>query len=264
MIDTTGDPTLDIPLGEGMEFIEACPCCHGTDIPIAIVTYLGDVPQNFCSVCEDCGQNFLNPRMSEAQTAIYYQGEYRDTVGNDISGDDSIRQFARASYQKIIVKASVRAGNSALEIGSSMGCMLNVLSELGFTDCVGVEPDERYHVVRPANRFTNYTDISKVPQQAFDLIVMSHSLEHINQPLDYMSHLLTHYAHKGTQIFIEVPDTDVSQLYRIEHPINFTLDTLNGLFARLGCNLITNVQHGMGYMSKKYYLVGVYEYNPIA
>ena len=255
-----GDPTKDIPLNENMEFIEVCPACHGVDIPITVVVYEADAPVLFCSVCEDCGQNFLNPRFTDEYTKTYYQGLYRNVGAGGLSSGEMRLQFLRAHLQKDVIKETVPAGTSALEIGSSLGCMLNELEKLDYTCLVGVEPDERYHKYFPANKFTCYTDISEVPKQPFDLIVMSHSLEHLNQPLDFMRSVIENYTHPDTHFFIEVPNIAYEEpLYMPHHPINFDQKTLNGLFERLGCEAVYNSWLTMNDIPGQPFVVGVYK-----
>ena len=255
-----GDPTKDIPLNENMEFIEVCPACHGVDIPITVVVYEADAPVLFCSVCEDCGQNFLNPRFTDEYTKTYYQGLYRNVGAGGLSSGEMRLQFLRAHLQKDVIKETVPAGTSALEIGSSLGCMLNELEKLDYTCLVGVEPDERYHKYFPANKFTCYTDISEVPKQPFDLIVMSHSLEHLNQPLDFMRSVIENYTHPDTHFFIEVPNIAYEEpLYMPHHPINFDQKTLNGLFERLGCQVVYNSWLTMNDIPGQPFVVGVYK-----
>ena len=255
-----GDPTKDIPVNEDMEFIEVCPACHGTDIPITVVVYDTGDPVMFCSVCEDCGQNFLNPRLTDEFTNNYYQGTYRNERNGGLSSEDMRRQFLRAHLQKDVIQEMVPAGTSVLEIGSSLGCLLNELHKLGYTDCIGVEPDERYHKYFPANNFTCFSDISQVPKQPFDLIAMSHSLEHLNHPLTFMRSVIENYTHQDTHFFIEVPNINYERpLYLPHHPLNFNQKTLNGLFERLGCEVVYSSWLTMNDIPGQPYVVGVYK-----
>jgi PhoPQ-activated pathogenicity-related protein len=88
---------------------------------------------------------------------------------------------------------------------------------------------------------------------------MSHSLEHINTPLDYLRALIDRYTHDQTYFLIEVPNIDVNPNYWLHHPINFNAHSLNGLFERLGCKQITSFTHGLNIIDPRSYLVGVYQ-----
>ena len=251
-------PTLDITLDDGMTFVEACPCCGGDDVPISLVLTRNDLPYLFCSICADCGVNFLNPRMTDERTREYYQGEYRNKVSTGFDETDLARQRNRALVHISALKKFGVTGKSVLEIGSSAGYLLHVLHAAGFTDCKGIEPDKRYQAFEPACNYAMYDDISDVPAQAFDLVVMSHSLEHINTPLDYMSALLERYTHAGTHFLIEVPNIDMNPNYWIHHPINFNPQSLDRLFTRLGCQQVALFTHGLNIIHPQSYLVGIY------
>ena len=249
----------EITLAPGMTFVDTCPCCGGDDIPISQVITIDDKPHLYCSICADCGVSFLNPRMTEERTSEYYQGEYRDKMNGGVSVTDMNRQMVRSRIHIANVKQYGITGKSALEVGCSAGYMLHALNVNGFDDCVGVEPDTRYHDVHPARNFRLYTDIAFVPQQPFDLVVMLHSLEHINKPLDYLRNLIDRYAHDKTYFLIEVPNIDHNPNYWIHHPINFNAHSLNGLFERLGCKQIASFTHGMSIIDHRSYLVGIYQ-----
>jgi 2-polyprenyl-3-methyl-5-hydroxy-6-metoxy-1,4-benzoquinol methylase len=242
-----------------MTFVETCPCCGGDDVPISKIITVNDKPYLFSSICQDCGVDFLNPRMTDERTRDYYQGEYRDKVRQGFSDTDLRRQRDRALIHASTIKKLGISGSSVLEIGSSAGYLLYTLHASGFDDCQGIEPDERYRAIEPACNYPMFDDISVVPPQAFDLVVMSHSLEHINTPLDYLRNLIDRYTHNGTYFLIEVPNIDANPNYWIHHPINFNAHSLNGLFERLGCRQVASFTHGMSIIDPRSYLVGVYQ-----
>lgn len=244
------------------EILDACPVCGSKDISAAYKDNykgMGEIYQFFCG---NCHLIFLNPRMTDEQTTQYYAGLYRDTIQeNDegISEADLIRQTKRAQIQVEIIKNFIEGCGSNLEIGSSAGYLLDGLHKVGVSDCVGIEPDARYHELEPAKYYKLYKDISEVEPRIFDLITMSHSLEHFNHPLRYIQDLIANYAHPGTMFMIEVPNTEYYQCFGIAHPMNFTRETLNGLFDKAGCNTIRNFTHGLDGRLVYRYLIGLYQ-----
>jgi hypothetical protein len=89
---------------------------------------------------------------------------------------------------------------------------------------------------------------------------MSHSLEHLNHPLTYMRYVLDNYTHPGSHIFIEVPNIDIEKpMYLPHHPLNFNADTLNGLFERLGCEVVYDSFHGMNHIMGQANIIGIYK-----
>ena len=244
------------------EQLTQCPICKGTDIPTMYQINYRDLGMIHASICQDCGLNFLNPRMTDEQTIQYYSGLYRDTIlenENGINQNDLKNQHARAIVQVNTIKQHLTGLHSNLEIGSSAGYLLDRLHiECDFEYCVGVEPDVRYHSLEPACNYRIYQDINEVPHQQFDLVTMSHSLEHINHPLEYMQNIIDNYTHDSSLIMIEVPNMDYYMCYGLAHPINFTQETLNGLFLRMGCIPIGNYVHGLGTSNTRKFLIGLY------
>ena len=244
------------------EQLTQCPVCKGENIPVMYEVNYRNLATLYCSVCSDCGLNFLNPRMSDEQTVKYYSGLYRDTISENENGIylvDLQNQHDRALVQVNTIKQHLIGMHSNLEIGSSAGYLLDRLHhECGFEYCVGIEPDVRYHQLEPACNYRIYQDINEVPHQQFDLVTMSHSLEHMNHPLEYMQNIIDNYTHDGSLIMIEVPNIDYYTCYGLAHPINFNQESLNGLFIRLGCMPVGNYAHGLGTAPVRKFLIGLY------
>lgn len=244
------------------EQLTQCPICKGKNIPTMYeFNYRGNGTL-YCSVCADCHLNFLNPRMTDEQTVKYYSGLYRDTINQNEDGINPVdlqNQHDRAMVQVNTIKEHLKGLKSNLEIGSSAGYLLDRLHmECDFEYCVGVEPDTRYHRLEPGCNYRMYQDIDEVPKQQFDLITMSHSLEHMNHPLEYMRNIIDNYTHDGSLIMIEVPNTDYYMCYGLAHPMNFNQETLNGLFIRLACMPVGNYVHGLGTVPVRRFLIGLY------
>jgi hypothetical protein len=235
------------------ETLTACPICHSTDIyPRVFGRAQG-------SMCYDCGQAFLNPRMSDKDTDEYYRGAYRDEVSlpgsNAIDQVDHERQKRRADKQIELCGKFIDECKTCLEIGCSVGVMLDRLdSEYGIKS-VGIEPEERHRAV---NKHTTYADISECPRQAFDLILMSHSLEHLNHPRGYLQYLVERFADPGTRFLIEVPNLGTyATCLNPHHPFAFSAGTLEGLFEMIGYKPLMIATHGLG-GPNMVYLLGVF------
>lgn len=244
------------------EMLDACPICESTDIHTAYKESYRGMCDIYMSFCGNCHLIFLNPRMTDAQTTKYYNGLYRDTVQENIEGVSQVdldTQSKRAQLQVEIIKNYIDGCSSNIEIGCSAGYLLDELHKVGVSDCVGIEPDVRYHELEPAKHYKLYKDIREVEPRIFDLITMSHSLEHFNHPLRYIQGLIANYAHPGTMFMIEVPNTEYYQCFGIAHPMNFTRETLNGLFDKAGCNTIRNFTHGLDGRLVYKFLIGLYQ-----
>jgi hypothetical protein len=238
-----------------LETLTACPIC--TSDKLEPVTN-GRAPG---SMCLDCGTVFLNPRMDDASAAEYYQGAYRDQV-NSTNVEDEVdhqRQRDRAHLHVFSCWDYIEHSRTMLEIGCSMGYLMDKLNVQFDTECIGVEPDNRYHTIEPACNFKLYRDAREVPPREFDLIAMSHSLEHMQHPREFLKELTICNAHQGTRILIEVPNYEFTPgTLNDHHPFAFTETTLNGLLARVGYKPLMFVKHGLTFSRDPYYLLGVY------
>jgi SAM-dependent methyltransferase len=239
-----------------LETLTTCPICKGSNlIPINARGGMG-------SQCIDCGQVFINPRMDDASAREFYAGEYSDRIGRyreGITAEDEERQRYRAEKQLHVMWRHLENVRTMLEIGCSAGYLMDKLNINFDTNCVGVEPDERYHKVAPACTFMLYKDIQDAPPYGYDLIVMSHSLEHMNRPLEFIRNLADNYTYEGSRFMIEVPNYAFipDTLAAPNHPFAFTKATLEGLMARVGYKPVEVSIHGLMYNAPMY-LLGVY------
>lgn len=233
---------MTITVALEFEQVEACPACGSASIaPYKVgVKLLNNLKYSQCGECETI---FLNPRLSDEQTKTYYQGLYRNALGLMCNADLDT-QKARAGRQVEVMRPYLKGCKTALEIGASAGYLLAELGRLRI-GAVGIEPDTRYHMAEPARNYPMFADIADCPEDPFDLICMSHSLEHLNHPQEYVRHLIDHYSHPWTRFLIEVPNGGQShRAFLVHHPIVFTEKTLEGLFARQGRKLMVAHYYG--------------------
>jgi SAM-dependent methyltransferase len=231
-----------------LEELTHCPICGGKTIPKFIHIETLDGIRSAISNCLHCGQLFLNPRMTDEQTTRYYMGDYRNRVSDSDTGIEEsnlTRQGWRAEVQIKAIVQTARKMDSMLEIGCSAGYLMREVAAYG-AECVGIEADVRYHKLEPASRFELHADISELKPRPFDIIALSHVLEHFNHPLQYMEDLIAKFVHDDTVIMIEVPNSECNHgTFQIHHPFCFTMFTLNNLFHHLGYRPIFAVYHGL-------------------
>jgi cyclopropane fatty-acyl-phospholipid synthase-like methyltransferase len=236
-----------------LETLTTCPICGSPQIARKRirVSY---------AICQDCGQVFVNPRMTDAATVEYYRGAYRDEVTPNEReiAVDAVRQESRARMQIALLGEWLKEAHTCLEIGCGRGYLVNALHECYGMDCVGVEPDQRSREREPARGLVVYADIRDVPPRAFDLITMSHSLEHMNHPVEYLRRIIDNYTGEHTRIMVEVPNLDVVQnTLSLHHPFGFTDHTLKGVMHRVGYRPLHLTTHGLG-SARALYLLGIF------
>ena len=226
------------------ELVKACPVCGGEFSPTHIVFSDKHHPETLHYYkCLTCGLYALSPRFTDAYTKEYYSGEYRGEV-NPLHITDKLQHLTRARTQMELA-GHLFAGKTMLELGCSSGYLLNEFKERGFK-VVGVDPD----ALIEEDKFTRwYADISEVPHKKFDVIAMSHMLEHVNHPREFLETLVKHYAKHGTRVMIDVPNQPECfplGVYRPHHPLAFDIHSLSYLMEAVGIKPIFDTAHGNG------------------
>lgn len=145
-------------------------------------------------------------------------------------------------------------GTSVCDIGCGNGYNLRQLSAAGFTKRVGIEPDEAARLqAKDAGVIFPGTAEDLPITGKFDVVLMSHSLEHCSDPIKAVSNARSLMADDGTLV-IEVPNnaalgfrwfkgrwlwTDVPR-----HLSFFTEHSLRALFSKLDLELTKTIYLG--------------------
>ncbi len=93
-----------------------------------------------------------------------------------------------------------------LDIGCGAGGLLRRISTWGFTNLTGVEPHINDDISYPGVVKIIKADVLQ-HQGEYDLIMLHHSLEHMNNPLEIMQHL-AQMLRPGGKILIRIPVSD--------------------------------------------------------
>jgi SAM-dependent methyltransferase len=197
----------------GSEVI-GCALCRGTRNRL-----LGrnpDFPKSAIYQCLDCGYMWSRPEPSPDELHRVYQAAYRDIRKESPTGDYIAFMDARAEgqYEFITRAASPQwSGFRVLDIGCGVGGLLKVFETRG-ASVTGFEPDivmsgaarER---LSAAARIEN--DMFRPEQwrgEPFDLICMSHVLEHVSNPIEFLTGLRK-VTKPGSHLFVEVPNETI-------------------------------------------------------
>lgn len=231
-------------LVEDYERLAKCPVCsgefngekvNGNDMHF-ILQDGGKAPVYYYQ-CGSCGVWALSPRYTDKFLAEYYGGSYREV--RPITSETLAWQKSRARTQMQLA-GNYLTGKTMLEIGSSSGYLMAEFYRLGFT-CTGVDPDPESGAA--------YPDLAQISEQAFDVIALSHTLEHMNHPHGVMETLVKNYGHPKTKIMVDVPNYPTCAaggLYQFHHPLLFDKDSLTNLLESVGCNVVFDTIHGDG------------------
>lgn len=163
-------------------------------------------------LCLGCGIITNDPIPSDAELAAFYRTDYRkDYKGADKPRMRQVwRNFQRLE-QHVNANRDIYAGRKRLlDLGSGSGEFSFLASRMGM-ECHGVEPNEDYAAYSRdelgLNVATQTLEETHFPEGAFDLIRLSHVLEHMRDPVRSLKVLRGWLADEGV-LYIEVPNIE--------------------------------------------------------
>jgi SAM-dependent methyltransferase len=161
---------------------------------------------------------------------VFYAKDYRNfaQVGDDPYPTPFIRHIhtIRAARQYALLVPIIHQHKIYLDIGCALGWSVNVAKYIGF-DAYGVEPADFDRQWAKENLALDlYESIEALPRRDFDLVVMSHVLEHIIDPIKYLAVLYNDYMVPGARLVIEVPSQATPSSWSAFHAVAFNTESL--------------------------------------
>lgn len=205
--------------------------------------------------CHHCETHFMWPLPAAETLEHYYNGEFRSEVHTETYYDteklsEVFRTFStEANHRVNRVKRELSPTDDILEIGCSVGYFLYAIKphvKLAY----GVELDSkaRNYIETVLNNPAIKTKKSPYDfNMKFDKIFLYHVLEHIEDPIAYLTDL-KQLLKEGGKIYIEVPNVDdvmiktyhsdafLDYYYKKAHLYNFNEKGLSYLFEKAGFN----------------------------
>jgi trans-aconitate methyltransferase len=231
------------------EDVLICPMCGGKDSKeFDRRQFRGFVVRN--RLCKNCGLVYQSPRMSDSEIDQFYAAEYRQlyqgTEGP--SKKDIFVQKERAKNLVILLKKNgVVRLTSHLDIGCSAGeLILSVESEF-HNQAYGVELGEAYRNYCLANSLAVYPsleELKKVNPLPFGLISLIHVLEHLPDPVNYLTELRENWLDPAGWLLVEVPNLYAHDCFEIAHLISYSRHTLSQSLLRAGFVPVAITEHG--------------------
>jgi len=200
-------------------------------------------------ICDNCGLVFQSPRMTEAELNGFYAREYRDLYqgAEGPTPKDLLIQNGRADSLIAFLNDQVIVPSRYLDTGCSAGILLKRFEKQYACNVTGVEPGDAYrnHVLKQGLKvYSSLDDLAQVHEGRFDLISMAHVLEHIPNPVEYLSDLRTRYLTPDGRLLIEVPNLYTHDSFEIAHSISFSSHTLQETLKKAGFEIVATKKHG--------------------
>lgn len=200
-------------------------------------------------ICENCGLVFQSPRMDEGQLASFYASGYRTLVQGteEPTLKDRRVQGARARHLVAFSRPHLQGVNRHLDIGSSTGALLEAFRAAFACQAFGVEPGEVYRRWSRNRGLEVFPDLGEVEEsygKAFDLVSMSHVLEHLPDPVAYLRRLRERVLSPAGHLLVEVPNLFIHRSAEPSHLFLFTSKTLRQVFEVAGFEVVAVRVHG--------------------
>ncbi len=194
-----------------------CPLCGGKELATALATsdLLQHKPGRFrLSRCRACGHRFQNPRLS-LEGLGYYYGDFYDGLGED--GLEAVFAYAPDPYlNRARMLRGAAEPRTWLDVGTGHGHFCSVAREVwpetrfeGLDLSESVEDAERRRWIAKAHRglFPELAPRLAAAGARYDVVSMSHYLEHTREPKDELAAAAA-VLPPGGHLFVEVPDPD--------------------------------------------------------
>lgn len=219
-----------------------CPCCRGRQaeftgiyrLPSRRNTEGGLVGISYPLMeCARCTHVAAHPVPSAVDIGNYYgskafwktQGVKVDESSKGwrqklIENSSLWERFERGRRQFEFIRRSIplKAGSRVIDLGSGYSPLLYFFAEAGFRNLYALEPFEEICAFLNQQGVTTYPTlledfVMRGDLPTFDLMVISHTLEHLVDPAEVIAGLARHLAPNGV-LYIDVPFQDHLRPYK--------------------------------------------------
>lgn len=165
-------------------------------------------------ICRQCGLLWTDPRPASVEIQNYYAHDYRlDYKATYSPQPKHVYRAGRVAIDRCTgLKGLLKPGESVLDLGAGAGELVYFLRRLGY-DASGIEPNEGYarfaaEILSLPVSHGFYQGVEITPE-AFQAVLMYHVLEHLEDPLDAVSHARK-WLKAGGLLVVEVPNAEAA------------------------------------------------------
>ena len=237
----SGFPVVETTACLGWRMVRDCPVCGSKEKTLLHSLELTYEGRQSIFACSECGMVYADSKPVNYATSIY------DVEGATGSGESPLD---KARHQAIVetLFGAVPMGARVLDVGCARGGLLMAMRGFGYTNLFGIDPSPAcVTACRDKGLDVIKGTIETAPLRGkFDLITVSHVLEHVPNPQSAMASLVESLA-PGGKLYIEVPNARYYSEYRIpfldfnsEHINHFSYRTLASLLTLAGLEIASH------------------------
>lgn len=196
--------------------------------------------------CTDCDIHYLADFSEKAKIDDYYKHEYKITSSDIL--DAEFRHLFRMTEQYHLIgeiQKYKKAPANLLDIGCDKGFFIDIARRFNY-NCLGIELSDA--AVEYSGKIgLNVKSSIEATDNLWDIAVMWHSLEHIPEPVEFLSELHSK-LNTDAYLFIRVPafDSIWRKLFGLKwiwfqpqnHFFHYSLKSLNHLLTQSGFELV--------------------------
>lgn len=228
--------------------VERCPLCSDTRSELFDRRAFRGKPVTN-RTCANCGLVFQSPRMSDEELATFYRQEYRQLYQGDRepAAKDLALQRLRAQALSDFIKLSDARPTIHLDIGCSAGLLLERFRDDFGCQPTGIEPGDAYRAYaqrRGLDVFASPDELQPVVTNRFDLVSLIHVLEHLPDPVTYLTDLRLKFMTADGWLLVEVPNLYAHDCFEIAHLTSYSPHTLQQTIEKAGFTIQLFQAHG--------------------
>lgn len=203
-------------------------------------------------ICTRCGLVFQSPAPEEEVLAAYYAGSYHQQMLAEREDDRRNEWVQRKRAAHVIQFLDVHIEQVArhLDVGCSRGTLLEASAARFGCAVAGIEPGNRHRGLAVGKGLEVVAELSQLPsdhERSFDLISLSHVLEHLQDPVVYLRALKDQWLTEGGHLLVEVPSLYWHRALERSHLTAFLPATLKGFLSVAGFEPVAERRHGQPY-----------------
>jgi SAM-dependent methyltransferase len=224
--------------------------CGGTEDKVISHTDRYGIPMRLV-ISTNSGLMRADPYFDEKSLSLFYQNEYRDLY----SSGTGVRQYfdnqakrGKEIYDYLDALGLLEERSTVVEIGCGAGGILYYFQQKGF-DCYGCDYGKSYINYGKTKGVTHLFEggfETLIRKTKADILILSHVLEHIVDPVHFLTEIKSTILSDNGIVFIAVPGMlynhpgydNILSLFCQAHVYYFTAGTLDFVCAKAGLERI--------------------------